>query len=150
MLWWLIAPLYFAVMESSSLQATFGKRVLGIKVTDVAGRRIEFGHALGRWAAASSSWLTLGAGFLMVFGNRRRRALHDVVANTLVVDRWAYSAHPERQDRYGSDYRVRTALAICMAPVVAIVIAISMHVMLEVALQQWADMRAQGQEPWRR
>ena len=27
----------------------------------------------------------------------RKRALHDMLAGTLVVDRWAYTSHPERQ-----------------------------------------------------
>ena len=30
---------------------------------------------------------------------QRKRGLHDMVASTLVVDRWAYTAHPERQRR---------------------------------------------------
>jgi RDD family/zinc-ribbon domain len=34
--------LYFAVMESSSKQATFGKRILGLVVTDSAYQRISF------------------------------------------------------------------------------------------------------------
>ena len=40
--------LYFAIMESSSRQATLGKMVLGIVVTDMDGKRISFGRALGR------------------------------------------------------------------------------------------------------
>src|SRR5882724_2698513 len=37
--------LYYALMESSELQATLGKRALGIKVTDLDGNRISFGRA---------------------------------------------------------------------------------------------------------
>src|SRR5437870_2731225 len=41
--------LYFALMESSSSQATLGKMALGIRVTDVNGQRLTFGRATGRY-----------------------------------------------------------------------------------------------------
>ena len=44
----IVQILYFAVMESSSKQATLGKMVLGIVVTDIDGKRISFGRAIGR------------------------------------------------------------------------------------------------------
>jgi hypothetical protein len=40
--------LYYAICESSSKQATLGKRVVGIVVTDVSGRPLSFGCATGR------------------------------------------------------------------------------------------------------
>lgn len=54
----LIAWLYFAVMESSSLQATFGKRLLSIIVTDTKGNKIFFGRATLRYLA-KSLWLII-------------------------------------------------------------------------------------------
>jgi len=42
------AWLYFALLESSSLQATLGKQVLGIVVTDLYGRRVSFARATAR------------------------------------------------------------------------------------------------------
>src|SRR5438046_2335203 len=42
--WWL----YYAVLESSKLQGTLGKRALGMLVTDLQGRRISFARASGR------------------------------------------------------------------------------------------------------
>ncbi|MEZ2235980.1 RDD family protein [Microcoleus sp.] len=44
---------YFAVLESSSMQGTFGKRVLGIIVTNTQGNKISFGKATGRFLAKS-------------------------------------------------------------------------------------------------
>src|SRR5689334_1605388 len=41
--------LYYALMESSSNQATLGKMVFGIKVVTVTGERIGFGRATGRY-----------------------------------------------------------------------------------------------------
>lgn len=99
LLYLLLAPLYYAGMESSPWQATLGKRAVGIKVCDSQGRRLRFAHALGRWVAALLSYLTFYVGFLMAAFTARKQALHDFVAGTLVVDQWAYSAYPERQRR---------------------------------------------------
>ncbi|MEP7044453.1 MAG: RDD family protein [Dokdonella sp.] len=97
LLWLIATPLYYAGQETSRHQATLGKRAIGIKVTDLAGRRLAFGRALARWFAAALSYLTFYVGFLMAGFTGRKQALHDYVAGTLVVDRWAWSEHPERQ-----------------------------------------------------
>lgn len=117
------APLYYAGMESSRFQATLGKQALGIKVTDDNGVRLSFGHALGRWFAAALSYLTLYIGFLMAAFTERKRALHDIVAGTLVVDRWAYTDHPERQKRGLSGCLVAFLVAMLLIPVMAIILA---------------------------
>lgn len=77
--------LYYALMESSSKQATVGKMALGIIVTDLDGRRIGFGRATGRHFAKILSALILGIGFLMVAFTERKQGLHDMVASTLVI-----------------------------------------------------------------
>nr|WP_175429093.1 RDD family protein [Lysobacter enzymogenes] len=93
----LISACYYAGMESSSMQATLGKLAVGIKVVDADGARLGRGRALARWAASIASWLTLGVGFLMAAFTERKRGLHDLLARTQVVDRWAYTARPELQ-----------------------------------------------------
>lgn len=77
--------LYFALFESGSAQATPGKRVLGIKVVDDRGRRIGFGRASGRFLGKILSGALLGIGYLMAGWTERKRALHDMVADTCVV-----------------------------------------------------------------
>ncbi|MBN2210239.1 MAG: RDD family protein [Sedimentisphaerales bacterium] len=79
--------LYFALMTSSSCQATLGKLALGIKVTDLNDRRISFGRATGRYFASILSALTLLIGFLMAGFTAKKQALHDMIAGTLVVNR---------------------------------------------------------------
>lgn len=98
-LYYVGAGLYYALMESSRHQATVGKMALGIKVTDGQGRRLSFGRALGRWFAAALSYMALYIGFLMAAFTERKRALHDMVADTLVVDRWAWTDRPDLQRR---------------------------------------------------
>src|SRR5258706_3060366 len=40
---------YFAGFHASAMQATLGKRAVGINVTDLAGERISFSRAAGRF-----------------------------------------------------------------------------------------------------
>lgn len=122
------AGLYYALMESSANQATVGKMALGIKVTDLDGRRLEFPRALLRWSAAALSYVTLYIGFLMAAFTERKQALHDVLVGTRVVDKWAYTDAPERQQRGLSGclvaFLVGMALMIALA-VLGIVAAIA-------------------------
>jgi uncharacterized RDD family membrane protein YckC len=77
--------LYFAVCESGPRQATFGKRALGLFVTDTRGRRVSFGRAVGRVFSKILNQLTLGIGWIMIGVTAKKRGLHDFVAGTLVV-----------------------------------------------------------------
>lgn len=81
----LLKWLYFTLAESSSMQATLGKALIGIKVADEQGRRISLARANGRYWAKILSALTFGIGFLMAGFTRRKQALHDLLARTLVV-----------------------------------------------------------------
>lgn len=76
---------YFAYMESSEKQATFGKQALNIKVTDMEGGRISTGNAVVRYLSKILSALILMIGFLMVLFTERKQGLHDIIAKTLVV-----------------------------------------------------------------
>jgi uncharacterized RDD family membrane protein YckC len=77
--------LYFALQESSSVRATVGKRVLGLKVTNMEGQRIGFGQASGRFFGKIISGLCLLIGYIMAGFTERKQALHDMLAGTLVV-----------------------------------------------------------------
>ncbi len=126
LLWLVAAPLYYAFQESSSQQATLGKRALGIKVTDRSGNRISFANALGRWFAAALSYITLYIGFLMAAFTERKQGLHDMIAGTLVTDRWAFTEYPERQKRGLSGCLVVFIIGIVVIiPLTAILAAIA-------------------------
>ena len=79
--------LYHALMESSQYQATLGKKVLNLKVTDMDGRRISFGRATGRFFSKSLSSAIFNIGFLMAGFTEKKQALHDMLASCLVVRR---------------------------------------------------------------
>lgn len=81
---------YYVTQESGSHQATFGKRALGIIVTDLHGNRISNGRAIGRYFAKLVSGLILLIGYLMAAFTEKKQALHDMMAGTLVVVKPTY------------------------------------------------------------
>lgn len=81
--WWL----YEAYMTSSRFQATVGKLMVNIVVTDNLGARIRFLRATGRHFSKYLSVATLFIGFVMVGFTKRKQALHDKMAGTLVGKR---------------------------------------------------------------
>jgi uncharacterized RDD family membrane protein YckC len=83
----LVQWFYHALMESSERQATIGKLALGLKVTDVKGRRVSFWRATARHFAKLLSVVPLGVGFILAFYNRRKQAFHDQISSCLVLHR---------------------------------------------------------------
>jgi uncharacterized RDD family membrane protein YckC len=81
----LLGWLYWALMESSSKQATLGKMALGIVVTDGQSRRISFGRATGRYFGRILSALILYIGFIIIAFTEKKQGLHDIMADCLVV-----------------------------------------------------------------
>jgi uncharacterized RDD family membrane protein YckC len=92
--------LYKAILESSKMQGTMGKVMVGIVVTDLEGQRIDFGKASLRYALpwlgnlialvpalALASSLLLIADSLVVAFTPKKQALHDMIAGCLVVNR---------------------------------------------------------------
>jgi uncharacterized RDD family membrane protein YckC len=77
--------LYYALMESSSRQATIGKLALGLVVTDLSGGRITFGRATGRYFGKIVSGMIMMIGYIMAGFTERKQALHDIMASCLVV-----------------------------------------------------------------
>jgi len=82
-----VAWLYFAMQEASERQATLGKMALGLRVTTLDGRRITFARASGRYFGKMISSLTLLIGYIMAAFTAKKQALHDIMAQTLVVRR---------------------------------------------------------------
>ena len=77
--------LYFAFMESSKRQATLGKIAIGLKVTDLNGKKLTFSRATGRFFSKFLSVLTLMIGYVIAAFTEKRQALHDMIAGTFVI-----------------------------------------------------------------
>jgi len=76
---------YFTRLESLPIKATFGKKIMGIIVTDLNGNSISFARANGRYFAKTISSITLLIGFIMAAFTKKKQALHDKITGTLVV-----------------------------------------------------------------
>jgi uncharacterized RDD family membrane protein YckC len=83
----LLRLLYFTIFESSHFQATPGKMALGIIVTDMQGRSVTFPRALGRNVGKILSKMIIWIGFIMAGITQKKQALHDMLADCLVVMR---------------------------------------------------------------
>lgn len=86
LLWGVVSDwLYFTSLESSGTQATLGKVVLGIIVTDVQYHKIDIGRANMRYWCKFVSALIFGVGFIMAGVTKKKQALHDKIVGTLVI-----------------------------------------------------------------
>ena len=77
--------LYFALLESSSWQATLGKRAVGVKVINEQGTRLTFVTATIRYVGKIVSGAILLIGYIMAAFTAKKQALHDMIASTYVV-----------------------------------------------------------------
>jgi len=77
--------LYAALLQSSSRQGTLGQMALGLRVTDLEGRRVSFARATGRYFAVIVTGLTFAIGYLIMLFTEKRQTLHDLIAGTVVV-----------------------------------------------------------------
>lgn len=92
-----LATLYYGLWESSPTQATPGKLALSLRVAGRDGRRIAFPRAAVRYWGKLLSTLLLGVGFVMIAFTRRRQGLHDLLADTIVLQQPPGAVPPSRR-----------------------------------------------------
>lgn len=80
-----VSGAYFTLMHSSEKQASIGKMAMGIKVTDMNGNRITRQAAFIRFIGTLVSGAILCIGYIMAAFTEKKQALHDMIANTLVL-----------------------------------------------------------------
>jgi uncharacterized RDD family membrane protein YckC len=76
---------YFAISESSSWQGTVGKKLLGLRVTDLNGARIGFGRANVRHLSKLLLYPIWFGSLFTITSMYRNPALHDLIAKTVVL-----------------------------------------------------------------
>jgi uncharacterized RDD family membrane protein YckC len=83
-----MGPFYSGFFQASAWQATVGKRLLNIYVTDIAGGRIGLLRSLARSFAKSVFNITyLGAiSVATIIAASKKQALHDYAAKTIVLN----------------------------------------------------------------
>ncbi len=80
----LITIFYFAWFNANGRQSP-GKKLFGIVVLDNSLRPISFSQSVGRAIVYLFDYLLLGLGHLLIVFNKKKKALHDLVAKTVVV-----------------------------------------------------------------
>jgi len=90
---------YYAWFHSSQNAATPGKLLVGIKVVRPNGERISFLRGIGRSFASYLSGFFFCIGYIMAAFTDRKQALHDMLCDTWVVDKWAFTRSPHLQQR---------------------------------------------------
>jgi uncharacterized RDD family membrane protein YckC len=96
--------LYYAIMESSKLQGTFGKMAIGIKVVNMNGERISFMNATGRFFGKFISSLLLCFGYFMIIFTKKHQALHDIMASTFLIKKTKTNVEHNSVSRSISEY----------------------------------------------
>jgi uncharacterized RDD family membrane protein YckC len=83
-----MGPFYLGFFQASAWQASIGKRLLNIYVTDTAGRRLGVGRSLVR-SFAKDFFNVFYIGLVSVatiIATAKKQALHDFAAKTVVVN----------------------------------------------------------------
>lgn len=81
----IISWLYFALFHASSKHATIGKMIMGIKLCHAHKRDLSFSRTSLRYVSKYMSFALLLIGFIMAAFTPKRQALHDFIANTIVI-----------------------------------------------------------------
>lgn len=81
----LFSLFYYSLLHSSKWQATIGKKLLGLKVTDKNGNRLSFWRSLGRYIVSSLLSGILLIGFILAAFTEKKQALHDLIVGSFVV-----------------------------------------------------------------
>jgi uncharacterized RDD family membrane protein YckC len=80
-----VAFFYYPIFESSKIQATIGKHLMGVQVAGLKGERIDFRTANLRLVLKLVSMLFLFIGHFFAFFTERKQSFHDLVAGTIVT-----------------------------------------------------------------
>jgi uncharacterized RDD family membrane protein YckC/TM2 domain-containing membrane protein YozV len=77
--------IYYTMFHCSAMQATIGKKCVGICVVDNENKRISIIRSLARTIGYFLSYTSLYIGFIMIGLRKDNRGLHDIVAQTKVI-----------------------------------------------------------------
>ena len=81
----IISITYYAGLHSSKHQATIGKMALDMRVVKTDGTRITFLRGVGRYFSSFLSGLIFMIGYIIAAFDKRKQALHDKLADTMVL-----------------------------------------------------------------
>ena len=88
---------YFSYMHAA-YGATLGKMAVGIKVVRSDGEPISILRGIGRYFAWILSYIIVLIGLIMAGFTERKQALHDMICDTIVVDKHAFTDEEDLQN----------------------------------------------------
>jgi uncharacterized RDD family membrane protein YckC len=106
---WLVLISIYLVAFWCLTGQTPGMRFMGIRVIDLHGGTPGLVRSLRRLAGMYLAAIPLGAGFLLVLVDDRRRGLQDRLAGTLVIHSGQASISPSSRARPTASERERTS-----------------------------------------
>lgn len=80
--WW---TMYFAILMPLMKGQTPGKKALGIRVVRLDGQAVTWWHAFERAGGYAAGVATGLLGFLQIYWDPNRQAIHDKIAGTVVI-----------------------------------------------------------------
>jgi class 3 adenylate cyclase/uncharacterized RDD family membrane protein YckC len=83
----ILLVLYFTILEGGMAAASIGKRAFDLAVTREEGSKLSFGAALGRNVVKVLTFFIFPVTILVALFSKRRQAIHDLIARTVVVHR---------------------------------------------------------------
>ena len=78
---------YYTLTTGSKMQATFGKKLVGLRVICEDGSDVTYGRALGRYFGYMLGTMIFCLGLIMAAFDDQKRALHDHLCKTRVIER---------------------------------------------------------------
>lgn len=82
----ILLAVYFSLSHWLGKGRTLGKRFLSLRVVSLRHEELHFWHCVERALGYGASALEAGMGFLQVMWKPDRRATHDRIADTIVID----------------------------------------------------------------
>lgn len=76
---------YFFISVFISNGRTIGKKIMGLKIVGIYHHKLNLWHSLERSLGYVASAAEMGLGFFQVLWNPNRMALHDKIAETIVI-----------------------------------------------------------------
>ena len=122
--------LYYALLESSPLQASLGKIIVGIKVVDRRGRRLTFWQATERIFSKLVTNVTFYFGFFIAAFDKKKRTLHDRISHSAVVSKRAEfdpdTLDDEEEEEESLTFITLSSVLLALAFVALIVLAVAL------------------------
>jgi uncharacterized RDD family membrane protein YckC len=77
---------YFTTFISLGKGQTLGKRLLGIKVIQLDGSPLSLWDSFGRYGGYGAGIATGLLGFIQIYWDPNKQAIHDKISATVVID----------------------------------------------------------------